>query len=99
MSESTSPRPGAFDEAPAILIRNATVLPVDAARSILADTDVLVVGERIEAVGRQLGAPEGAAVIDGSGGIVMPGMIDSHRHMWQTAMRGYGADWTLTQYF
>jgi len=26
-------------------------------------------------------------------------MIDTHRHMWQTAMRGYGADWTLTQYF
>ena len=34
-----------------------------------------------------------------AGGIVMPGMIDTHRHMWQTAMRGYGADWTLTQYF
>jgi 5-methylthioadenosine/S-adenosylhomocysteine deaminase len=30
---------------------------------------------------------------------VMPGMIDTHRHMWQTAMRAYGADWTLTQYF
>ncbi len=34
-----------------------------------------------------------------TGGIVMPGMIDTHRHLWQTAMRGYGADWTLTQYF
>ena len=29
----------------------------------------------------------------------MPGMVDTHRHMWQTAMRGYGADWTLAQYF
>jgi cytosine/adenosine deaminase-related metal-dependent hydrolase len=29
----------------------------------------------------------------------MPGMIDTHRHMWQTAMRGYGADWCLSQYF
>jgi cytosine/adenosine deaminase-related metal-dependent hydrolase len=37
--------------------------------------------------------------IDASGGIVMPGMIDTHRHMWQTALRGYGADWTLSQYF
>ena len=37
--------------------------------------------------------------IDATGGIVMPGMIDTHRHLWQTAMRGYGADWTLTQYF
>ncbi len=38
-------------------------------------------------------------MVDASDGIVMPGMIDTHRHMWQTAMRGYGADWTLTQYF
>jgi cytosine/adenosine deaminase-related metal-dependent hydrolase len=37
--------------------------------------------------------------IDATDGIVMPGMIDTHRHMWQTVMRGYGADWTLTQYF
>ena len=29
----------------------------------------------------------------------MPGMVDTHRHMWQTAQRGLGADWTLTQYF
>ena len=29
----------------------------------------------------------------------MPGMIDTHRHMWQTALRGFGADWTLTNYF
>ena len=41
----------------------------------------------------------GTVEIDATGGIVMPGMIDTHRHMWQTAMRGYGADWTLTQYF
>ena len=46
-----------------------------------------------------LEVPEGTVEIDASGGIVMPGMIDTHRHMWQTAMRGYGADWTLTQYF
>ena len=46
-----------------------------------------------------LEAPEGAEEIDASDGIVMPGMIDTHRHMWQTALRGYGADWTLAQYF
>jgi len=43
--------------------------------------------------------PDGAFEIDATNGILMPGMIDTHRHMWQTAMRGYGADWTLTQYF
>src|SRR3954451_21925601 len=82
-----------------LVFRGGTVLTMDASCTVLTDADVLVVGDRIEAVGPGLAAPEGAVEIDASGGIVMPGMIDTHRHMWQTAMRGYGADWTLTQYF
>ncbi len=84
---------------PGLVIRNATVLTMDAGHRVLDDGDVLVVGNTIAAVGAGLEAPAGSKEIDGSGGIVMPGMIDTHRHMWQTAMRGYGADWTLTQYF
>ena len=72
---------------------------MDDAHTVLENADVLVVGERIAAVGPNLAVPEGTAEIDAAGGIVMPGMVDTHRHMWQTAMRGYGADWTLTQYF
>jgi 5-methylthioadenosine/S-adenosylhomocysteine deaminase len=83
----------------AIVFRNGLVLTMDDQRTVLARGDVLVIGERIAAVGEGLSTPEGAVEIDASGGIVMPGMIDTHRHMWQTAMRGYGADWTLTQYF
>jgi cytosine/adenosine deaminase-related metal-dependent hydrolase len=82
-----------------VLLRGGTVLPMDDARSVLTGTDVLVLDDRIAEVGRGLVAPDGAVVVDASDGIVMPGMIDTHRHMWQTAMRGYGADWTLTQYF
>jgi cytosine/adenosine deaminase-related metal-dependent hydrolase len=82
-----------------VVLRGGTVLTMDDAHTILADADVLVTGDRIAAVGPRLEAPDGALEIDASGGIVMPGMIDTHRHMWQTAMRAYGADWTLTQYF
>src|SRR5215472_4500420 len=82
-----------------VVLRNATVLTMDDSHTVLSDADVLISGERIAAVGTGLAVPEGTAEIDASGGIVMPGMIDTHRHMWQTAMRGYGADWTLTQYF
>ncbi|TKJ32827.1 amidohydrolase family protein [Blastococcus sp. CCUG 61487] len=82
-----------------VVLRGGTVLPMDDACSILGNTDVLVVDDRIAAVGPALEVPEGTQEIDARGGIVMPGMIDTHRHMWQTAMRGYGADWTLTQYF
>ena len=60
---------------------------------------MLVSGDTVTAVGPRLAVPDGTIEIDASDGIVMPGMIDTHRHMWQTAMRGYGADWTLTQYF
>jgi 5-methylthioadenosine/S-adenosylhomocysteine deaminase len=82
-----------------VVFRNATVLTMDDAHTVLPGADVLISGDSIAAVGPALEVPEGTAEIDATGGILMPGMIDTHRHMWQTAMRGYGADWTLTQYF
>ncbi|MFD5551875.1 amidohydrolase family protein [Streptomyces goshikiensis] len=82
-----------------VLLRGGTVLPMDDPRRVLTNTDVLVQGDRITAIGPDLAVPPGSAVIDASSGIVIPGMIDTHRHMWQTALRGYGADWTLSQYF
>jgi cytosine/adenosine deaminase-related metal-dependent hydrolase len=82
-----------------VVLRGGTVLVMDDAKQVLEVADVLVTGDAIAAVGPGLEVPEGTVEIDATGGIVMPGMIDTHRHMWQTAMRGYGADWTLTQYF
>ncbi|WP_328653838.1 amidohydrolase family protein [Micromonospora sp. NBC_00330] len=82
-----------------VVFRNGLVLTMDGARTVLPGADVLVVGGRIAQVGVGLTAPDDALEIDATDGIVMPGMVDTHRHLWQTAMRGYGADWTLTQYF
>src|SRR5918912_1005086 len=88
-----------FERGRPVVLRNGIVLTMDSAHRVLRGADVLVVGEQIAAVGHGLSVPDGAVEIDAGGGLVMPGMIDTHRHMWQTAMRGYGADWTLTQYF
>jgi len=100
---SQTPPAGSSPQTPAdgrpLVFRRGTVVTMDDRRTVLKDADVLVVGNRIEAVGPNLEVPEGTTEVDASGGIVMPGMIDTHRHLWQTAMRGYGADWTLTQYF
>ncbi len=82
-----------------LLFRNATVLSMDPTIGVLDGGDVLVRGTRIEQVGHGLPTPADTTVIDSTGGILMPGMIDTHRHMWQTALRGFGADWTLSQYF
>jgi 5-methylthioadenosine/S-adenosylhomocysteine deaminase len=82
-----------------LVFRNATILTMDDAHAIERYADLLVIGDRIAGIGQRLSAPDDAVEIDATGGLLMPGMIDTHRHMWQTAMRGYGADWTLTQYF
>jgi cytosine/adenosine deaminase-related metal-dependent hydrolase len=82
-----------------LVLRGGLVLTMDDAHTVLPDADVLVVDDRIAEVGTGLAVPAGTEEIDARGGVVLPGMIDTHRHMWQTAMRGYGADWTLTQYF
>ena len=87
------------DQGRPTLFRGGTVLTMDASDTVLEGADVLVVDGAIAEVGHGIEGPEGTRVVDASGGIVMPGMIDTHRHMWQTAMRGYGADWSLTQYF
>jgi 5-methylthioadenosine/S-adenosylhomocysteine deaminase len=57
----------------------------------LAGADVLIVGDRIEAVGRGL-RRSGVRVLDGRGLIVMPGFVDTHDHLWQTLIRGCAAD-------
>jgi 5-methylthioadenosine/S-adenosylhomocysteine deaminase len=90
--------PADLDRGRPLVIRGATVITGDGPE-VLADTDVLITGDQIAAVGPRLAVPDGAAELDGARGIVMPGMIDSHRHMWQTNLRGLGADWTLSEYF
>jgi cytosine/adenosine deaminase-related metal-dependent hydrolase len=38
-------------------------------------------------------------VVDAWGRIVLPGLVDTHRHLWQSALRTIACDWTLGQYF
>lgn len=98
-SNPVSSRGESLEKGRSVVFRHAIVLTMDSSRRILNDTDVLVVDGKISEIGHNLSAPESALEIDATGGILMPGMIDTHRHMWQTAMRAYGADWTLSQYF
>jgi len=73
------------------LIKDGAVITVDRAIGTLPKADVLVRDGRIDAVGENLQAP-GVEVIDASGKIVMPGLIDSHYHMWSTIGRSFLAD-------
>ena len=69
-----------------ILFKGGTVVTLDAKVANLSSGDVLVEGSRIIAVGPHLQAAD-AEVIDATGNIVMPGLIDAHHHMWLGVMR------------
>jgi 5-methylthioadenosine/S-adenosylhomocysteine deaminase len=99
MSQNRAPTADDFTSNRPVVFRNATVLSVDPSHGVMRESDVLIVDRHIAAIGKRLTVPDGAVEIDATGGILMPGMIDTHRHMWQTALRGFGADWTLTNYF
>jgi hypothetical protein len=76
------------------LLRNASVMSMDPAVGDFSKADVLIEGKKIVAVAPNLQG-SGAAVIDVSGRIVMPGFIDTHHHQFETAMRGWLADGVL----
>lgn len=80
-----------------ILLRNGHVIPGDGSPE-LPGTDVLIEGGVITAIGKDLPQPADTR-IDASGMVVMPGLVDAHRHVWQAPLRGTGADMTLPDYF
>ena len=73
------------------LVKNGIVLSLDPQIGDVNGCDVLIDGDRIVAVGKGLEA-DGAEVIDASGMIVMPGFVDSHRHIWEGLLRNIGTD-------
>jgi cytosine/adenosine deaminase-related metal-dependent hydrolase len=80
------------------LIRQGVVITIDKDLGDFEQADVLIEDDVIAAVGPNLPI-EDAAIIDGSHMIVLPGLVDTHRHTWQSVLRGIASDWTLGQYF
>lgn len=81
------------------LITDALVLTMDEELGTLPRGDVLIDGSRIEAVGVDLPRQGGAEVLDGRDRIVMPGLVDTHRHMWAAMLRGCACYGDLGTYF
>ncbi|RXH01243.1 amidohydrolase family protein [Bradyrhizobium vignae] len=84
------------------LIKSATVISMDDAIGDLSGGDVLVEGNRIADVRPSIDLGSGAAeaeIVDGTGRIIIPGLINAHMHTWQTGLRGFAANWTLLEYF
>jgi 5-methylthioadenosine/S-adenosylhomocysteine deaminase len=81
-----------------LLLRGGTVISLDPEVGDFERADVLIQGGRIAQIGRDLPVDD-AEVIDASSRIVMPGFIDTHRHMWEGLLRNLFPDLSLTEYY
>ena len=77
-------------------IANAYVMTMDTALGDLAGASVHVRDGEIVSVGHGIG---GGEKIDGSGMIVMPGLVETHWHMWNTIFRSFAGDKPQEGYF
>jgi len=73
-----------------MLLRGGTLLG-------LGRADLLIEHGLIRAIAPSLPQTD-AEIVDVSGKLLMPGMVDTHRHTWQTLLRGLGCDWSVLDY-
>ena len=79
-----------------LLIRAGTVLSMEPGEGPRT-ADVLIEDDIIAAIEPTLEVD--AEVVDASGCIVIPGLVDTHRHVWQAGLRGLTGDSVLKDYF
>ena len=81
-----------------LLIRNGFIVSMDPKIGEIHSGDLLAEDGKIVEVGKGISASD-AEEIDATGMIVMPGFVDTHRHVWQTPVRGVLPCCTLDNYF
>lgn len=80
------------------LLRNAYVMTMDPSLGDIPGGSVHVKNGVIAAVGKNL-KPAGATIIDARNTIVLPGLIDTHWHMWTSYLKSMAGDKTEDGYF
>ena len=88
--------PGHRGSARPLLVRGGTLLTLDGQHDNM-QADMLVRDGKIERIAPNIHAPN-AHTVNATGKIVVPGFIDTHRHMWQGLLRNSGPDELLVDY-
>ena len=84
-----------------LVVEHCAVATVDAAATEHADGHLVVEDGRIAAVGAGAapdGARDGARVVDGTGCLATPGLVNCHHHLYQWATRGLSQQSTLFEW-
>jgi cytosine/adenosine deaminase-related metal-dependent hydrolase len=80
------------------LFKNAFVVSCNTKIGDIPGADVLVEGTQIKQVGAKIKAAD-AEIVDATGMLLMPGMIDTHSHLWETPFKGRVAEGWGMEYF
>lgn len=81
-----------------ILIKGGTVLTFQNDRLICDELDILVENDKITNMAKNLTSSSDTEEVSAQGMIVSPGLIDTHRHLWESAFKGTASNWTLMEY-
>ena len=84
------------------ILADGWLITMNERREILERGSVCVENDRIAAVGTRQHLQQqypGAEMVDCSGRIVMPGMVNTHTHLFQTLLKGLGDDMVLKKWF
>jgi cytosine/adenosine deaminase-related metal-dependent hydrolase len=80
------------------IVRDAYVMTMDPELGDMASAHVHVRNGEIVAVGKGIQVA-GVTVLNGRGMIVLPGMVDTHWHMWNTLLRSFDGETAADGYF
>src|SRR5579862_3781762 len=69
-----------------VLLKGGTIVSMDAKVGDLAKGDLLIEGSKISAIAPEIDAAD-AQVIDALDTIIVPGLVDCHRHSWEGQLR------------
>lgn len=80
-----------------ILIKGAVVLTMDDRLGNYQQADILIHDSKLIAIRPDMDFAD-VEIIDAHGLIAIPGLIDTHRHVWQSPLQGIASDWALMEY-
>jgi 5-methylthioadenosine/S-adenosylhomocysteine deaminase len=86
----------------ALILADAWLITMNEGREILEEASVCVERDRIAAVSTRQDLERrfpAAEIVDCKGRIVMPGMVNTHTHLFQTLLKGLGDDMVLKKWF
>ncbi|MEE1963120.1 amidohydrolase family protein [Allomuricauda taeanensis] len=81
-----------------IMIKGGTLLSFQNEKLVCDELDILVENSKISDIGKHLTITPDMQVVHADGMIASPGLIDTHRHVWESAFKGAASNWTLMEY-